>query len=165
MQETRVWSMGQEDPLEKEMATCSSILTWRIPWTEEPGGLHGVAKESDAAEQWNSNNCLLLQIKVHTRSLGRKRNSLKGQHTGRFLKDQTGPVQALLTATGTEALLSPSLLVAITEGCPSFSFLWHLHLKMVWSDHQLSKWVQNEAAHPCLLLSHTFCKCPAAEIN
>ena len=38
MQETQVWSVGREDPLEKEMATCSSILAWRIPWTEEPGG-------------------------------------------------------------------------------------------------------------------------------
>ena len=37
MQETRVLSLGQEDPLEKGMATHSSILTWRIPWTEEPG--------------------------------------------------------------------------------------------------------------------------------
>ena len=39
MQETRVGSLGWEDPLEKEMATHSSILAWRIPWTEEPGGL------------------------------------------------------------------------------------------------------------------------------
>ena len=39
MQETQVWSMGWEDPLEKGMATHSSILAWRIPWTEEPGGL------------------------------------------------------------------------------------------------------------------------------
>jgi len=39
MQETWVQSLGQEDPLEKEMATYSSILAWRIPWTEEPGGL------------------------------------------------------------------------------------------------------------------------------
>ena len=37
-QETRVQSLGQEDPLEKAMATHSSILAWRIPWTEEPGG-------------------------------------------------------------------------------------------------------------------------------
>ena len=37
MQETRVQSLGQEDPLEKEMATRSSILAWEIPWTEEPG--------------------------------------------------------------------------------------------------------------------------------
>ena len=39
MRETWVRSLGQEDPLEKEMATHSSILAWRIPWTEEPGGL------------------------------------------------------------------------------------------------------------------------------
>ena len=44
MQETRVRSLGQEGPLEKEMAIHSSILAWRIPWTEEPGGLHGVVK-------------------------------------------------------------------------------------------------------------------------
>ena len=37
MQETQVQSLGQEDTLEKEMATYSSILAWRIPWTEEPG--------------------------------------------------------------------------------------------------------------------------------
>ena len=39
MQETQVKSLGQEDPLEKGMATHSRILAWRIPWTEEPGGL------------------------------------------------------------------------------------------------------------------------------
>ena len=46
VQETQVWFLGLEDPLEKEMATHSSILAWRIPWTEEPRGLrfHGVAK-------------------------------------------------------------------------------------------------------------------------
>ena len=39
MQEMQVWSLGQEDPLEKEMATHSRILAWEIPGTEEPGGL------------------------------------------------------------------------------------------------------------------------------
>ena len=39
MQETQVRSVGQEDPLEKKMATHSSILAWKIPWTEEPGRL------------------------------------------------------------------------------------------------------------------------------
>ena len=41
MQEMWVRLLGQEDPLEKEMATHSSILAWRIPWTQEPGGLLG----------------------------------------------------------------------------------------------------------------------------
>ena len=42
MQETRVQSLGQEDVLEKRMATHSSILAWRIPWIEEPGGLQSM---------------------------------------------------------------------------------------------------------------------------
>ena len=41
-QETRVQSLGQEDPLEKGMAAHSSILAWRIPWIEEPGGLQSM---------------------------------------------------------------------------------------------------------------------------
>ena len=45
MQETWVQSLGQEDPLEKEMATHSSILAWRIPWTEEPGGLQSMGSQ------------------------------------------------------------------------------------------------------------------------
>ena len=45
MQETGVQSLGWEDPLEKEISTHSSILSWEIPWTEEPGGLvHGITK-------------------------------------------------------------------------------------------------------------------------
>ena len=42
MQETWVRSLGKEDPLEKEMATGSSILAWKIPWTEESGGLQSM---------------------------------------------------------------------------------------------------------------------------
>ena len=42
MQETWIWSLGGEDPLEKGIATHSSILPWRIPWTEEPGGLQSI---------------------------------------------------------------------------------------------------------------------------
>ena len=45
MQETWVRSLGREDPLEKEMATHSRILAWRIPWTEEPGGLQRVGHD------------------------------------------------------------------------------------------------------------------------
>ena len=45
MQDTRVQSLGQEDPLEKGMATHSSILAWEIPWTEEPGGLQSMGSQ------------------------------------------------------------------------------------------------------------------------
>ena len=52
MWEAQVRSLGREDPLEKEMATHSSILAWRIPWTEEPGRLQSTVgrKESDTTE-------------------------------------------------------------------------------------------------------------------
>ena len=46
MHETWVYSLGQEDPLEKGMATHSSILPWRTPWTEEPGGLQSMESQS-----------------------------------------------------------------------------------------------------------------------
>ena len=45
MQETRVRSLGQEDLLEKEMATLSSTLAWKIPWTEEPGELQAMRSQ------------------------------------------------------------------------------------------------------------------------
>ena len=45
MQETWVQSLGQKDPLEKEMATHSSNPAWRIPWTEEPGGLQSLGSQ------------------------------------------------------------------------------------------------------------------------
>ena len=52
MQETWVRSLGWEDPLEKEMATHSGIPAWKIPWTQEPGGLSPwVRQESDMTEE------------------------------------------------------------------------------------------------------------------
>ena len=45
VQESRVRSLGQEDPLEKEMATHSSTLAWKIPWTEEPGRLQSMGSK------------------------------------------------------------------------------------------------------------------------
>ena len=51
MQETRIRFLGWEDPLEKEMATHSSVLAWRIPWIEEPGRLQSMgSQESDTTE-------------------------------------------------------------------------------------------------------------------
>ena len=54
MQETQgmqIQPLGWEDPLEEEMATHSSILVWKIPWTEEPGGLPSVESQRDTTEQ------------------------------------------------------------------------------------------------------------------
>ena len=51
MQETRVRSLGQEDLLEKKMATHSKILAWEIPWTEEPGGLQSMGSQELGATE------------------------------------------------------------------------------------------------------------------
>ena len=64
VRETWVRSLGWEDPLEEGMATPSSILAWRIPWTEEPGGLQSMGrKESDGTERLKHSSaqpCFLL---------------------------------------------------------------------------------------------------------
>ena len=56
MRETQVRSLGQEDPLEKEMATHSSTLAYKIPWMEEPGGLHGVTKSRTRLSDFTHSN-------------------------------------------------------------------------------------------------------------
>ena len=67
LQETQVRSLGQEDPLEKELATHSSILAWKIPRTEEPGySLRGY-KESDMTEHMNL--CVFVLYSFETRGL------------------------------------------------------------------------------------------------
>ena len=45
LQESQIQSLGQEDPLEEDIATHSSILAWRIPWTEDPGGLQSIGSQ------------------------------------------------------------------------------------------------------------------------
>ena len=63
VQETRVRFLGLEDPLEKQMATHSSMLAWGIPWTEEPGGLQSIAMQrvgqynnTTTIQQYNSSD-------------------------------------------------------------------------------------------------------------
>ena len=58
VQETQVWSLGQEDPLEKEMAIHSSILVWKTSWTQEPGGLQSMGLQR-VGHDWETNINLL----------------------------------------------------------------------------------------------------------
>ena len=68
MQETPVWPLGWEDPLENEMATHSSIPAWRIPWTEEPGWLHSIESHRvrhgwrDTCTHARASNCYLFYL-------------------------------------------------------------------------------------------------------
>ena len=74
MQETWVQSLGQEDPLEKGMANPSSILAWRIPWTEEPGGYsNGVAESQTLLGYYHFHNNNLCDIVLDSCFLNRGR--------------------------------------------------------------------------------------------
>ena len=72
MWETWVWSLGREDPLEEGMATHSSILAWRIPWTEEPDGLWSMGSQrvrhkwSDLPPTQKYNNTVITRTKIET---------------------------------------------------------------------------------------------------
>ena len=82
MWQTWVQSLGWEYPLEKEMATHSSILAWRIPWTEEPGGatVHGVTKSRTQMSVFTSSLLSSFQLKLKLQNLGhlmRRADSLK----------------------------------------------------------------------------------------
>ena len=86
MQETQDWpqvqSLGQEDPQEKGMAMHSSILDWRIPWTEEPGGPQSMGhKEQTWLSNWTdeyvSNKWILTQLKTKINFMGQVPSTLK----------------------------------------------------------------------------------------
>ena len=66
IQETWVWSLGREDPLEKEMATHSSILAWKVPWTEEPGGPQSTGLQRVRRDWATENNIYIMYIYKHT---------------------------------------------------------------------------------------------------
>ena len=64
MQETQVWTLGPEDPLEEEMAAHSSIPAWEIPWTEEPGGLQSMGSQKSWTQLSNSATICLYQASL-----------------------------------------------------------------------------------------------------
>ena len=97
MQETRVWFLGQEDPLEKEMAIHSSTLAWKIPWTEEPDRLQSMESQrvghdwSDlAAAAAHASKVMLkiLQARPQQHVNGELPNVQAGFRKGRGTRDQ-----------------------------------------------------------------------------
>ena len=81
MQETWVWSLGQEYPLEKEMATHSSTLAWKIPWTEEPGRLQFIGLQR-VGHDWANSLSLFFPVPVDTWHTEQKLGKMTG-HLGK----------------------------------------------------------------------------------
>ena len=74
-EETQVWSLGREDPVEKEMATCFSILAWEIIWTKEPGRLQSMGSQR-LGHNWATEHT---HTHTHTQAQSRQRASLWGE--------------------------------------------------------------------------------------
>ena len=149
-QEMRVSSLGQEDLLEEEIATHSSILAWRIPWTEEPGGLQSMGLQRVGHDWANKHAC--------TVSLKFLRGLCKGAPT-------TAPSKAKPEATdGDTGSWAPR---ACEQGCPGSQSpvapsLWLFSPKghLAWGTHidslerQLSLWKEEKTTQSLFLLPH-----------
>ena len=99
MQETQVWSLGQEDPLKEEKATHSSILAWRTPWTEEPAELHSMG--SQKSRIWlGMHTCTLLLYTHFGQALGYSSCPLHTMHS----KQENKGFRAQWKASGKEQL-------------------------------------------------------------
>ena len=106
MYETQVWFLGQEDHLEKEMAIHSSILAWRLPWTEEPGGLQFIGSQR-VRYNWSNSECSQLptnQQGTEVLSPTPQMNWILPMITERTLKLAHDEVTAALEDTLTAAL-------------------------------------------------------------
>ena len=91
MWDTWVWSLNQEDPLEKEMATRSSILAWTIPWTEDPDGLQSMGSQR-VRHDWETNTSFHYNILLVHKTVGRvlywKKTLTLGKIEGRRREQQ-----------------------------------------------------------------------------
>ena len=101
MQETGVWFLGWKDPLKKGMATHSSILAWRIPWTEEPGGLQFMRSQR-GGHDWATNIFTLTEV---------RKPFLMYIHWSHFLGGHFG------TSTDLNSMISPLPLGTFTLEC------------------------------------------------
>ena len=85
VQETWLWSLGQEDPLKKGLATCSSVPAWKTAWTEEPGGLHIVHRVTKSQTRL-SDQCFHFLIKQVKFISMHKQSTMKGKEKIYFKK-------------------------------------------------------------------------------
>ena len=139
MHETQVWPPGREDPLEKGMATHSSILAWRIPWTEEPGGLQSLGSQG-VRHDWSD---------WHTHPQTRTHNSLG--HLNALIFGGSGLVCRLNTSRAAEMpllaqppmstgclILSP--IVSLTSSCNLMPGNVFNHKHSGWNDFNCPWW-------------------------
>ena len=124
MQETQIWPQDQEDPLEEEMATHSSILAWRIPWTEESGNLQPMGcKELDKTEYSTHTGKYKALLRKIKEDLNKKKDilftGLKSQYCCQFLPNWC--INSTQSQSKAQQLKSDckSLSVLVAQSCKS----------------------------------------------
>ena len=139
--EMHIWSLGQEDPLEEVMATPSSILAWRMPWTEEPGGLQSIASQR-VGHDWSDLACIHVYVCVSKACYLVWRTSLNPTVSSRL------PLSPLLQADCAKLLFVTPLTIAARLLCP-----WHSPGKNTGgSCHDLLQWIfLTQGLNPSLL--------------
>ena len=118
MSETQVGSLGQEDPLEKGMATHSSILAWKIPWTEEPGGLQSILSQKSRTwlSDWNASPLPLFSQNSHRQYV----NEWAGLCTNKFLFTKSGRGLDLASKSQFAHPCFEKWKVLVAQLCPTF---------------------------------------------
>ena len=165
MQETWVRSLGQEDSLEKGIATLSSILAWRIPWTEEPGGLWSMGwQRVDATERAHMSVCVCVFLEYL--------NTFAQEDTKHFLMltlEKEMATHSSILAWKIPWMENPDRLLSMASQrvghdwaiSLSFFFLFHSHTAMCCGHHYwdfsevifLSIWISKESSSIFLILS------------
>ena len=123
-QEMWVWALGQEDPLEEGMTTHSSILAWRIPWTEESGGLQSRGSQR-AGRDWND---WAYHTNIYRSFLSNRQKQSTGPSTGGWVVSGHGPsLLAVKAMSHWEAKLMWTHKYYTTQKAPCCltPFIWH----------------------------------------
>ena len=122
MQETRVQSLGWEDPLEKTMATYSSILAWWVPWTEEPGRLQYMGLQR-VRHDWVTNTHTFTCTHTHTHTHTHRHRELRGIPDGSVSIDLIFSIVFLVSFIFTSALIFVISFLPLNLGfiCSTFS--------------------------------------------
>ena len=151
MQETHIWSLGQEDPLEKGMATHSSILAWKVPWTEEPGRLQSIGSQR-VRHDWATNTNFIIGHRIQTSLFQCKNNSFSFEfssvqslsHVRLFVTPWTTARQASLSITNSQSLPKPMSIESVIAIQPSHPLSSPSPPALNLSQHQgLFKWVSS----------------------
>ena len=122
-QETRVHSLGGEDPLEKGMATQSSILAWRIPWTEEPGRLQSIVAEPTETTEHTA-----LTVRTKTTRWSRQKNNYFPHSTSRDVDDSYANLRKMaLELLRWHELHGPSSVPRILHKSPLTNGMRYIH--------------------------------------